>query len=280
MKSLEVYLSKQSLNYKTPAIVMGSAPSVKMVEKLALSAVRIGVGDMPVRAKKLGPYDYWVTANSYYPLPWISKDAKDIENSEAITLIATMAAQHSLAPQEEIFAAIEEVANSEKIILYNQKHFQNKSCVPKGFCCEISRKLVNGSSIQELLGKLNNSDSAAYGQGSTVALHGYALAVLLKANPIYLAGIELPIRYKDYKAYNNLFRPNEKFQSKLKRVLVDYVLRSRNRATDFGYAGRENILNDFRAIFEVSKSLGITTFVVGETSPLNLIEGIQNVKVH
>ena len=278
MKSLEEYLSNHSLNFKTPAIVMGSAPSVKMVGKLALPGVRIGVGDMPVRAKKLGPYDYWVTANSYYPLPWISKDAKDIADSEAITLIATMVGQNSMAPQEDIFAAMNKVATSDQLLVYNQKHFQDKPCVPKCLCCEISREFVKGPSIQELLGKLNNSEFAAYGQGSTVALHGYSLAVLLKANPIYLAGIELPIRYKDYKAYNNLFRPNETFQSKLKRVVVDYFLSSRNRATDFGHAGRESILNDFRAIFEVSESLGITTFVVSETSPLNLIERIRNVK--
>lgn len=274
MKSLEEYLSKHSLNYKSPAIVMGSAPTVKMVGKLSFAGVRIGVGDMPVRAKNLGPYDYWVTANSYYPLPWISKDAKDVANSEAITLIASMVVQHSMTPQDEILAVMEQVANSDQLLLYNQKHFQNKPCAPKGLCCAISREFVNGPSIQELLGKLNNSDSAAYGQGSTVALHGYALAVLLKAHPIFIAGVELPVKYKDYRAYKNTFRPGERIHSKLKRLLKDHLFTSRHRDTDFGVAGQNSILEDFKSIAEIASSIGIKTYSLSRTSPLNSISKI------
>ena len=274
MKSLEEYLSEHSLNYKSPAIVMGSAPTVKTVGKLSFSGVRIGVGDMPVRAKNLGPYDYWVTANSYYPLPWISKNAKDIANSKAITLIASMVGQHAMIPQDEILTVMKQVANSDQLLIYNQKHFQNKPCAPEGLCCAISRELVSGPSIQELLGKLNNSVSAAYGQGSTVALHGYALAVLLKANPIFIAGVELPVKYKDYRAYKNIFRPGERIHSKLKRLLRDYLFASKHRDTDFGLAGQNSILEDFKCIAEIASSIGIKTYSLSRTSPLNSIPEI------
>ena len=49
---------------RTPALILGSAPTVKTVTGFNFTGIRIGVGDMPVRARKLGPYDYWVCANT------------------------------------------------------------------------------------------------------------------------------------------------------------------------------------------------------------------------
>jgi len=275
VNSLEEYIGRNSLDFKTPALILGSAPSVKSVSKMQFSGIRIGVGDMPVRAKNLGPYDYWVGANSYYPLPWVSSDRDDIENSKAITLIASMSVIHSSASKEVIISALKEVVRLPNFILYNQKHFSGNECSSRNLCCEISEKFIAGPSIQELLGKMNYLESAAYGEGSTVALHGYALAVLLKANPIYIAGVELPIYYKDYRAYRNLFRRHEKIHSKIKRILKDNFFFSKNRMTDFGEAGREQILEDFCKILKIAKEMGITTYAIGVKSPLGQIPGMQ-----
>lgn len=274
MNSLEDYVSQNSLDFKTSALVMGSAPSVKSVSKIQFSGIRIGVGDMPVRARKMGPFDYWVCANSYYPLPWISNDIRDIELSKAITLIASMSAIHSKVSKKIKLSALQNASKSPNYILYNQKHFKKNSCFEKSLCCEISENLIEGPSIQELLGKMNGSESPAYGEGSTVMLHGYALAVLLKASPIYLVGIELPIHYKDYRAYRNLFRPNEKLTSKMMRVFRDYLLISKYRKTDFGEAGQKAILDDFRSIAEIAEKMGIKTYSLSKTSPLNRVAGI------
>ncbi len=279
MNSLENHVSENSLDFKTPALVLGSAPSVKNVRNFLFSGVRIGVGDMPVRAEKFGPYDYWVCANSYYPLPWVPNDRKAIESSIATTLIASMSVIHSNHSKEAKMSALVDASISPNYILYNQKHFNGNSCSKESLCCEITRKLIQGPSIQELLGKMNGSQSAAYGEGSTVALHGYALAVLLKANPIYIAGVELPIRYKDYRTYRNLFRANEKLYSKGMRIFRDYLAISKYRKTDFGEAGQNAILDDFKSIAEVAGKLGIKTFSLSKTSPLNLVTGINYLEV-
>jgi hypothetical protein len=279
MNSLENHVFENSLDFKTPAMVLGSAPSVKTVRRLPFSGIRIGVGDMPIRAAEFGPYNYWVCANSYFPLPWVMNDSRAIESSKAITLIASMSVIHSSFSKEAKFSALLDASVSPNYILYNQKHFEGKSCGEESLCCEISRKLIQGPSIQEILGNLSGSRSPAYGEGSTVALHGYALAVLLKANPIYIAGVELPIKYKDYRAYKNLFRPNEQLYSKVKRIFRDYLSISKYRMTDFGEAGQEKILEDFRMIHKVASNLGITTYVIGEKSPLNKISGMHNFKV-
>ena len=262
-----------------PAIVLGSAPTVKVLSDINLDAIRIGVGDMPVRAPKLGPYDYWVTANTYYPLPWIAKDEKDIEQSNAITLISSFSVVHSGESKEKIYSSLEHVSTSHRYILYNQKHFKRIDCRVKDFCCHVSENLVKGPAIQELLGQESGLNAPAYGEGSTAALHGYALAVLLKANPIYLAGIELPIYYKDYLAYNNFFLPNERIRSKIKRVFRNYVYVSKSKRTDFGEAGQKSILKDFESISKIAVSLGIKTYSLSQTSPLNNVFGINFVKL-
>ena len=279
MNSLEKYIKLNSLQFNRPALVLGSAPTVKVVSKIDFDGIRIGVGDMPVRAKRLGPYDYWVTANTYYPLPWVAKDRRDIDQSKAITLISSMSVVHSGESKENIYSCLQEVSTSQQFVLYNQKHFDRIDCPDKDFCCQVSQHLVKGLSIQEILGQESGLNAPAYGEGSTVALHGYALAVLLKANPIYLSGIELPIQYKDYRAYNNLFRPNEKIHSKIKRVFKDYIYFSRKRRTDFGEAGQKSILHDFESISKIAVSFGIKTFSLSQTSPLNNVSGINFIKM-
>ena len=279
MNSLENHVSRNSLDFNTPALVLGSAPSVKSVLKFQFFGVRIGVGDMPVRAKKLGLYDYWVCANSYYPLPWVPSDRKAIELSKATTLIASMSVIHSTESKDGKFSALKDASKSPNYVLYNQKHFAGQECFSRDLCCEISENLIEGPSIQELLGKMIGSESAAYGQGSTVALHGYALAVLLKANPIYIAGVELPIQCKDYRAYRNLFRPNERLKSKMMRIFRDNLSISKYRMTDFGEAGQDAILHDFKLIADVARKMGIKTFSLSKTSPLNLVDGINYLEV-
>lgn len=279
MNSLENHVNENSLDFKTAALVLGSAPTVKNLRNFPFSGIRIGVGDMPVRARELGPYDYWVCANSYYPLPWVMNDRIAIESSKATTLIASMSVIHSNYSKAAKISALIDVSISPNYILYNQKHFEGSSCSEESLCCEVSRELIQGPSIQELLGGMIGSRSAAYGEGSTVALHGYALAVLLKANPIYISGIELPTQYKDYRAYKNFFRPNESFHSKIIRFFRDYYYFSKFRKTDFGLAGRQNILKDFEAISRIASKLGIATFSTSASSPLNHVSGIRYINL-
>ncbi len=264
---------------RTPALILGSAPTVKKVKRFNFAGIRIGLGDMPVRAKKLGPYDYWVCANTYYPLLWIQKDLEDIQNSNAITLLASMSVCNSKTNPEEMFSSFESASKLPNVLLYDQRHFEGKNCSPKDLCCTISKNLITGPSIQELLSKLIGHSSLIYGQGATVALHGYALAVLLRANPIYLAGIELPTRYGDYQAYRNFFRRHESIPQKILRVLRDEVFISKNRATDFGKAGQHKILEDFGSISAAAVALGISTICLSESSPLNKIAGIKFTRI-
>lgn len=273
MGTLEALL-KSGLHQNRPALVMGSSPTVKVVCNFPFDGIRIGVGDMPVRAPEFGPYDYWVCANTYYPLPWNKKHLKDIENSGARTLIASMSPLHSTEADSSKIEALENFFKSDFNVLYEQTHFHKATCDPHGICCAVSARFELGKPIQELLGSLISSENPVYSEGATVALHGYALAVLLRANPIYIAGVDLPTTTKSYRSYKHWFRPHESLPRKCIRLFRDWR-DSGKTLSDFGNAGLDNILKDFRSISEVAHSLNLTTISLSEKSSLNVLEHIK-----
>ena len=277
MGTLEALL-QGSLHQNRPALVMGSSPTVKVVSNFPFDGIRIGVGDMPVRAPEFGPYDYWVCANSYYPLPWNRKHRKDIDDSGARTLIASMSVLHSNEPDEVKFEALGEIFKSSSNILYEQRHFHELPCDSRKLCCEVSAKFKLGKTIQELLGRLVQNPNPMYSEGATVALHGYALAVLLRANPIYIAGVDLPTTTKSHRSYRHWFRPHESLPRKVIRLFRDWR-DSGKKLSDFGNAGLDNILMDFRLISEVAHSLNLTTISLSEKSSLNVLEHIKPIKL-
>lgn len=260
-----------------PALVMGSSPTVKVVSNFPFDGIRIGVGDMPVRAPEFGPYDYWVCANSYYPLPWNKKHRKDIASSGARTLIASMSVLHSNESAEAKFEALKEIFKSDSDVLYEQRHFHQLPCNPRKICCDVSGKFELGQTIQELLGQLIQNPNPTYSEGATVALHGYALAVLLRANPIYIAGVDLPTTTKSHRSFRHWFRPHESLPRKVIRLFRDWR-DSGKKLSDFGNAGLDNILMDFRLISEVAHSLNLTTISLSEKSSLNVLEHIKPIK--
>jgi hypothetical protein len=248
-----------------------------VVSNFPFDGIRIGVGDMPVRAPEFGPYDYWVCANSYYPLPWNKKHRKDIENSGARTLIASMSPLHSTDPDSLKIDALEEFFESDFNVLYEQRHFHKATCSPQKICCVVSGRFDLGKPIQELLGRIASSDAPVYSEGATVALHGYALAVLLGSNPIYIAGVDLPTTTKDYRAYKDWYKPHERVVRKIIRRFRS-VIDSGKIASDFGIAGQENILKDFERISNLAHGMGIRTHTLSRNSPLATLANINYFK--
>jgi hypothetical protein len=259
---------------KTPGIVMGTAPNIKWLKGKVFSGIRIGVGDAPWRAPELGPFDYWVCSNSEYPIPWIDKHRESLEQSDAVVLLAPFTFENYPDKLPELFEFVEKYCFSDKYLWYDQSHFGGNFCSPPRPCCEFYNKYISEPSIQELLNKtVGNSSLPLIDRGSTVALFGYALAILLRLDPIYLIGIELPEQLKDYKHYKNWKRPAEKTRSKLKRLTQQYIRLLPSRPIDLA-GKREEIVRDFSTLNSYAMKLGIRTISLSPTSPLNRISGI------
>ncbi len=268
----EVLLPRQPRS----ALVMGSAPSVKILKLNNYTGIRIGVGDMPWRAPNFGPYDYWVTANTYYPLPWVKKHLRHILKSGSKVLLSSASVANYPHSAKDLINDLGSNGNFNSLIFYDHQHINPHT---KNFssldCCLFREQLVRDEPIQIQLSRLVGKSGAAYSAGSTVALHGFALAVLLSSNPIYIAGVELPSKQSEYKAFRNFKRPDEILLRKFWRIFKQNFHFGNQEITDWPESVRGQILDDFQAIADVAHSLGTEIFCLSPTSPLLMLNHIK-----
>lgn len=108
--------------------------------------------------------------------------------------------------------------------------------------------------IQEELSKLSGNDEK-YSSAGTVALHMLAFAILMKCNPIYVAGIDL-----DYKGRTNNYAKGKKPPFENKQIDIDAWDKSKDAIADA-----------FRVLYESAKQMGIDVFNAGNNPKLNFI---------
>lgn len=251
-----------------PAVVFGSAPSIRSLRRNAFTGVKIGVGDMPWRAPEFGPFDFWVTSNTYYPLPQEQKHLRDMIASTSTILMSPECVRNTQGEMLVELNQLEKIFATFDFVLYDQRHFGNSVCKPESNCCKFVSHFNIDISIQELLNELAPNDSSPYGLSHTVASHGFALAVLLGCNPIYIAGVELPEKNKNYKAYKNFKNPVISFKGRIHKILTRF------QKSDFFGSARLETLQDFYKISKIAKARGTKVFCLSKTSPLLQISGI------
>lgn len=274
-QQLEELLVKSAERSHKPAWIIGSAKSVAVVKNHDVSGTIIGIGDMPWRDSNLVSYDFWITANSIYPVPWDRKHVEDMRRSKARIVLSSISAESRLFKIDNAKQSLDLLASVADLTIYDPRHFDAKYCQPLRNCCVFSKNFIHGKSIQELLSeRLGSNKPLMYSPGSTVALHAYALAVLMKCNPIYFCGVEIPKFQHDYSYHRNWKMPGESLRSKLNRFRSELSLNNEDRLSPFGGDTFRQILSDFTQIAHSAEILGIRTFVTSATSSLNLVDGI------
>jgi hypothetical protein len=267
-------VTRDSVNYEKAGWVLGSAKSVVEIRKYDNSGIKIGIGDLPWRDPSLVPFYYWITANSIYPVPWNSAHFRQLIKSNTKVLISSVSAESSQFKLNNAQISLQQLNISTDLTVYDVRHFGGKPCQPERNCCKFASTFIKSKSIQELINEPNHSSVPLYSTGSTVALHGYALAVLLRCNPIFLCGIEIPTVQKNYSYHKNWKMPDETFPNKFRRLI--YNLYKGKRFTPSPFAGEtfNQIISDFQAIAGFANDIGIDTFVTSKSSSLNLVDGI------
>ena len=265
----------KKVNHLLPALVLGSAPNIKKLRAIPFSGIKIGVGDIPWRAPELGPYKYWVSANTIYPMPWKESDKQEWLESKSHLLLSSASVLQSNLDWELIQNQLKSMALIYDITFYDQRHFNREICDPIQNCCNFSKELISDLPIQQLLSREIGESIPAYSTGSTVALHGLALALVLRHNPIYILGVELPKTYGNYKAYKNYKMPREKMWALMKRH-TKYFIPSYKNSTSIDFARNyDQIIIDFQAILDVAAALDIQVISLSKSSPLNDLQGIE-----
>jgi hypothetical protein len=257
---------------------MGSAPSLRFFKRYKhFNGLRIGVGDVPWRAAEFGPYDYWVTANPSYPLPWIKKHLKHLLKSRSQLLLSSA----SVNSDNDIGAIISEISSLTtklSITFYNQRHFRSTPCSPITSCCYFSNCFVTDPPIQEMLSNLINETDPAYSEGDSVTLHAFALAVLLQAKEIYIVGVEIPLIYRDYTHFKDFKSPFENPVNFLKRKVKRAIPSYRYKTPAYSHDPTQ-FFKDFQKIVIIANKLGINIYSISPTSPLNYMDGVTYLEI-
>jgi hypothetical protein len=262
------------LDYKKSVLIMGAAPSLKLARNFKdLAEIRIGVGDVPWRASKLGPFDYWVTANGTYPLPWERKHLRHLLGSKANLLLSSTSV-NSVNNLETIFKTLEKIMTVVPITFYDQRHFGGLSCNKFKPCCTFSKQFVTDPPIQEMLSLCIGETSPAYSEGDSVFLHALALAVILQSKNIYITGVEIPLVYKDYKYYKDYRSPTESPLGKVKRLIKRFIPKYRDQVPATSH-DQIRFFHDIQKIVDVAKEFDINVYSLSRSSPLNFIIGIK-----
>jgi len=145
----------------------------------------------------------------------------------------------------------------------------------------MSRSIVADASIQEQLRQLTGIE---YSEGHSVFFHGVALAILLGARPIYIAGVDLPFAQSEYThipAITNI--PNGSGWQRLRGKAFEI---KQSICQAFGWIvrrdesvfndGKSDILSDLSALAKAAKIGGSELVNLSPTSLLSQVDGIRN----
>ncbi len=273
---LSEFLEQNTFKDPAAAQIYASGPSVIIAKHLNLEGLKIAVGDMPWRASNLGPYDYWVTNNTYFPLLWKKKHLKIVDKVKSKTFIST-ACVSNVSNKDElkcIISCLKKIRKSKPVIFYNTHHFTDfQSQCTNQPCNTLINEFSPGPTLQELLANKFNLSERGYEMGHAT-LNAIAIALLLNCNPIYIHGVELPASTRKYKHYRNLTRIIKVgFKMKVIIFFERVIPVLADKPSDFSGEGRRQLLDDFRRVGEIAIKARVQLYSTSESSPLNDILG-------
>ncbi len=179
-------------------LILGGAPSIHNIDYKNFDGIIISMGDVPIRLQDECNIDYWINANSEFPM--LDIDYKIINRFKNTILLFA----HSVSRKLDYSI----VSNRLKITWfeYDQRHFRGRPCNDQiDYRFDLDEELeccshIGSTTIQEFLQEKYNTIEH-YSTASTVAIHALSLAIILGCKTIYIGGVEIPIHEKDYNYY-------------------------------------------------------------------------------
>ena len=214
-------------------LILGGGLSIQNIDFKNFDGIIISMGDVPIRLQDECNIDYWINANSVFPIPDV--DYKTINKFKNTILLFA----HSVSRKLDYSV----IKNRLKITWfeYDQRHFRGRSCNDQiDYRFDLDEKLeccnhIGSTTIQEYLQQKYNTIEH-YSTASTVAIHALSLAIILGCKTIYIGGVEIPIYEKDYNYYGE-------------NSIIDILRNARGRGT--GRTTKQTIKNFFAVIFSL-----------------------------
>ncbi len=253
-------------------LILGGAPSIGNIDYKNFDGIIISMGDVPIRLQDECNVDYWINANSEFPIPDVDYEAiNKVEN-------ATLLIAHSVVRKLDYSV----IRKKLKInwFEFDQRHFEGRSCndqfdyrfdlKEKQECCSY----IGDTTIQEFLQEKYNT-ICHYSTASTVAIHALSLAIILGCKTIYIGGVDIPINQKDYNYYGNNSIIDILRGSGLrvtKAAIKNFFTVALNlKIKSVFYPDIPEILKDFEYLNNLCKSNDINLYNLSKTSSLKKI---------
>lgn len=272
-------------------VVVGSSPSMETV-KNHTEEIGMWLGDAHRRTTFKTTTSFYVRANSEYP---------DLNNPLHVEELLHNNFEYLLAEtvmESEI--PVRELASNKlidgNVYLFDQRHFEGKPCEPLLNCCNVLNekpKNEEPTTLQELLAR-NSGRSHHYSTADTVALHAFAIGILIGAKRINLSGIDLPFYRKDY-IYSALvgtgkrnlqaqflelmrnfkrYRPSPKAIIQRLWVLCKVRFHKNDPAISIFAPDFPRIYSDFQYLVDIALSRGIDVRYCSKNSGLRHVNGL------
>ena len=250
---LENLINKEKSN---SCLILGPGETMAEFPFKRFNGKIIVIGDAALRGEGMFVPDYWVVSNNHFPVPYLSLHRKIINRfKKTIFLFAESTLHDNLWKRSIItFKKLLKV----KWVLYDERHFDFKKCIPEIKCCKHINKNRDYSTIQELVSKIYKHNSHARIAG-TVFEHALALALVLGFSKIYIQGVDLPTkpekninkkkrdvskfgtlgyRYAtniDSKILAQIYRLDQETEKTLKKRYSNYLYKQKNILVYFFY---------------------------------------------
>lgn len=253
-------------------LILGGAPSIQNIDYKNFDGIVISMGDIPIRLQNECNIDYWINANSEFPIPDI--DYKTINKIKNTTLLFAHTTVRRLN-----YSIIKKKLKIDWFE-YDQRHFGGKPCnnqfdyrfdleKPQECCSHIG-----DITIQEFLQDKYHT-TCHYSTASTVAIHALSFAIILGCKTIYVGGVEIPARQKDYNYYGNnsivdIFK-NLKIGAIKRSIKFFFITMFNLKTKSIFYSDIPEILKDFEYLNSICRNNNIKLYNLSKESSLRKI---------
>ena len=191
---LKHFIDKELNN---PLILIGAGQTMHEFKYNQFRGAKMGVGTSILRLEDKFEFDYFVSANNEFPVPEIPLHLNFMNKFHNMTWFMS-----DTACYDGVWNKSDEFLSKNLNLPYcffDERHFNGKSCEPRKKCCELIKKGNETNNIYDLLRNKIEMNIKFEKVNCTVAEHGLALAIFTGANPIFIQGIDLPL--KQYQAH-------------------------------------------------------------------------------
>ena len=132
---LENLINKEKSN---TCLILGPGETMMDFPFKKFNGKIIVIGDAALRGKGVFVPDYWVASNNHFPVPYLSLHRKIINNFNKTIFLFAESTLHDHLWKKSI-NTLKKLLKV-KWVLYDERHFDFKKCIPEKKCCKYINK--------------------------------------------------------------------------------------------------------------------------------------------